>query len=49
MNAKSVLLVEKDEIRAEMLMKVLDDNNIPNASMPVSGSGFVMKSGVKEW
>ena len=38
-----VLLTEKEEMWARMLMEVLGDNGIPCTSMPVHGIGLVMR------
>ena len=43
-----VLLVEKEEMWAKMLMQVLEDNKIPHAALPVYGAGFVIKTGTQE-
>ena len=43
-----VLLVEKEEMWARMLMQVLEDNNVPCAALPVYGAGFVIKTGTHE-
>ena len=43
-----VLLVEKEEMWARMLMQVLEDNNVPCAVLPVYGAGFVIKTGTQE-
>ena len=48
MNDGYVLLVEKEEIWARMLMQVLEDNNDPCAALPVYGAGFAMKTGTQE-
>ena len=43
-----VLLVEKEEMWAQMLMQVLEDNNVPCAALPVYGAGFAIKTGTQE-
>ena len=43
-----VLLVEKEEMWAQMLTQVLQDNGIPCAALPVYGAGLVMKTGAQE-
>ena len=48
MNDGFVLLVEKEELWARMLMEVLEDNQIPCASLPVLGAGFALKTGSQE-
>ena len=43
-----VLLAEKDEMWAKMLMEVLEDNGIRCASLPVKGIGLSMRVGVQD-
>ena len=43
-----VLLTEKEEMWAKMLMEVLQDNGIPCASLPVHGIGLVMRTMAQE-
>ncbi len=43
-----VLLTEKEEMWAKMLMQVLKDNAIPCTPIPVYGAGVVLKTGVPE-
>ena len=43
-----VLLTQKDEMWAKMLMEVLQDNGIPCASLPVHGIGLVMRTMAQE-
>ena len=43
-----VLLAEKEPMWAQMLMEVLEDNNIPCASLPVHGAALVHKTGKQE-
>ena len=43
-----VLLTEKDEMWARMLMEVLTDNGIPCTSLPVHGIGLVMRTMAQE-
>ena len=48
MNDGYVLLVEKEEMWAQMLMQVLEDHNISCAALPVYGAGFAIKTGMQE-
>ncbi len=48
MNNEFVLLVEKEEMWARMLIQVLEDNSIPCAALPVYGAGFTLKTGIQE-
>ena len=43
-----VLLTEKEEMWARMLMEVLEDNQIPCTAIPVHGAGFTIKTGTQE-
>lgn len=43
-----VLLLEKEEMWAKMLMQVLEDNNIPCVAVPVFGAGLSIKAGMQE-
>ena len=43
-----VLLIEKEEMWAKMLMEVLQDNGIPCVKQSVYGAGFVLKTGTLE-
>ena len=43
-----VLLIEKEEMWAKMLMEVLLDNGIPCVKQSVYGAGFVLKTGTLE-
>ena len=43
-----VLLTEKEEMWAKMLMEVLSDNSIPCTSLPVHGIGLVMRTMAQE-
>ena len=43
-----VLLIEKEEMWAKMLIEVLNDNGIPAVSRSVLGAGFVIKTGLPE-
>lgn len=43
-----VLLVEKEEMWAKMLMQVLEYNNVPCTASPVYGAGFALKTGMQE-
>ena len=48
MNNKYIFLVEKEEIWAQMLMQVLEDNDVPCVAVPVYGAGFAIKTGTQE-
>ena len=48
MDNEFVLLVEKEEMWAQMLVQVLEDNRIPCASLPVFGAGFALRTGTPE-
>ena len=48
MNDGYELLVEKEEMWAQMLMQVLRDNDIPCTALPVHGGGFVLKTGMQD-
>ena len=48
MNEGYVLLVEKEEMWAKMLIEVLEDNNIPCTALPVYGAGLTIRTGMKE-
>ena len=43
-----VLLVEKEEMWARMLIQVLEDNGIPCTTLPVYGAGFSVKTGMQD-
>ena len=43
-----ILLVEKEEMWAKMLMQVLEDNHVPCAALPVYGAGFSLKTGIHD-
>ena len=43
-----VLLTEKEEMWAKMLMQVLNDNDVPCAALSVYGAGFTIKTGTHE-
>ena len=43
-----VLLIEKEEMWAKMLMEVLQENGIPCVKQSVYGAGFVLKTGTLE-
>ena len=43
-----VLLTEKEEMWAKMLIEVLEDNHIPCASLPVYGAALALKAGKQE-
>jgi hypothetical protein len=43
-----VLLLEKEEMWAKMLIHVLEDNNVSCAAIPVYGAGFSIKTGTQE-
>ncbi len=42
------MLVEKEEMFAQMVTQVLQDNEIPCAVLPVNGAGFVIKTGMQD-
>ena len=42
------VLVEKEEMFAQMVAQVLQDNEIPCAVLPVNGAGFAIKTGVQD-
>ena len=48
MSSEYVLLTEKEEMWARMLMEVLEDNNIPCIAVPVYGAGFAAKTGQQD-
>ena len=48
MNNEYVLLVEKEEMWAKMLIQVLEDHSIPCSALSVHGAGFVIKTGMQE-
>ena len=43
-----VFLVEKEEMWAQMLMQVLEDNNVPCAFLPVYGAAFALNTGAQD-
>ena len=43
-----VLLLEKEEMWAKMLIQVLEDNSVPCAAIPVYGAGFSIKTGTQD-
>lgn len=43
-----VILTEKEEMWAKMLMEVLGDNGVTCISKPVFGAGFAMRTGTVE-
>jgi hypothetical protein len=43
-----VLLLEKEEMWAKMLIHVLEDNHVSCAAIPVYGAGFSIKTGTQE-
>ena len=48
MTAGYVLLVEKEEMWAKMLIQVLEDNHVPCVAFPVYGAGLSIKTGIQE-
>ena len=48
MNDRYVLLTEKEEMWARMLMEVLNDHEISCTALPVYGAGFSMHTGLQE-
>lgn len=49
MNTDYVLLAEKEEMWANMLIQVLKDNKIPCTALPVHGAGMVARTGIQEY
>ena len=48
MDSGYVLLTEKAEMWARMLMQVLDENGILYSAKPVYGAGLVVRTGIPE-
>ena len=48
MNHDYVLLIEKEEMWAQMLIQILEDNGIACTALPVYGAGFSLKTGMQE-
>ena len=48
MNGEYVLLLEKEEMWAKMLMQVLEDNHVPCTTIAVNGAGFSIKTGIQD-
>ena len=48
MTNEYVLLAEKEEMWARMLLEVLEDNHVPCTVIPVHGAGFTIKTGTQE-
>ena len=48
MNQEYVLLTEKEEMWARMLMEALKDNGVVCTSVPVHGAGFALKTGMQD-
>lgn len=48
MNSDYVLLTEKEEMWARMLIQVLEDHHISCAALPVHGAGFSIKTGIQD-
>ena len=48
MQDEYVLLIEKEEMWAKMLMRVLEDNQVPCTAIPVYGAGFSLKTGMQD-
>ena len=48
MNDEYVLLTEKEEMWARMLIQVLEDNGISCTTLPVYGAGFSIKTGMQD-
>lgn len=48
MSGEYVLLTEKEEMWAQMLMEVLQDNGIKCTAVPRYGAGFALKTGKME-
>ena len=48
MNGNYVLLTEKEEMWARMLMQVLEDHQISCTAIPVQGAGFSIRTGTRD-
>ena len=48
MNDGYVLLAEKEEMWARMLMQVLEDNHVPCTALAVYGAAFTIRTGMHE-
>ena len=48
MQGEFVFLAEKEEMWAQMLMEVLQDNGVSCTAMPVYGAAFALKTGKTE-
>ena len=48
MSNEYVLLIEKEEMWAKMLMQVLEDNGVLCTALPAHGAGFTLKTGIQE-
>ena len=48
MDNEFVLLTQKEEMWARMLMDVLQDNDVPCSALPVYGAALALKSGRQE-
>lgn len=48
MEQNYILLTEKEQMWAQMLMQVLKDHNIPFVSEGVNGAGFSLKTGIQD-
>lgn len=48
MGREYVLLTEKEEMWARMLMEVLEDHGIPCTAVPVFGAGLALRGGRQE-
>ena len=43
-----VLLTEREEMWAKMLVEVLRDNGVPCEALSVNGAGFAIKTGIQD-
>ena len=48
MNGEYVFLTEKEEMWAQMLVQVLEDNGISCTALPVYGAGFTLRTGMQD-
>lgn len=48
MDHNYVLLTEKEEMWAQMLLQVLEDHEVRCVSLPVYGAGLALKAGMQE-
>ena len=48
MNGNYVLLTQKEEMWAQMLLQVLEDHQIPCTALPVNGAGYSIRTGTQD-